>query len=59
MFRDMGIPVLGLANAQKIEVVATGLSCERGVPLAIDAPVVPLLYAKGHPHPGTDRQLGI
>ena len=45
--RDMGVPGIGPADGRRIEVLATGLPLERGVPLAIDATMVSPLHGDG------------
>ena len=45
--RDMGIPGMFFSDGRRIEVMATGLPLEGGVPLAIDATMVSSLHGDG------------
>ena len=44
---------------RNVEVVATGLPIEQGIPLAIDATMVSPLRADGTPHPHADTRIGV
>ena len=46
-------------DGRKIEVIATGLPVEQGIPLAIDATMVSPLGADGTPHPHADTRIGV
>ena len=59
MLRDGGINGVGAGDKRSIEVVATGLSYERGVPIAADCTLVSPLSAKGIPHSGASHRPGI
>ena len=50
--RDAGLPGVDPGDGRRIEVVASGLALERGVPLAVDAKLVSPLRTDGTPHPG-------
>ncbi len=55
---DAGVPV-DPEDGRNIEIVATGLSMHRGIPLAIDATMVSPLKADGSPHPHADERPGV
>ena len=56
--RDAGVDV-DPGDGRRIEIVASGLPVERGVPVAIDVTLVSPLRADGRPHPGTDSRPGV
>ena len=47
--RDTTLPNIDPADNRRIEIVATGLPANKGIPLAIDATLVPPLHADGTP----------
>ena len=49
----------GWGARERIEVVASGLSVARGVPLAIDAKLVSPIRTSGVPHPWAARRRGV
>ena len=46
-------------DGRRIEVVATGLSYARGVPLAVDSTLISPLSTAGQPHRGAARAPGV
>ena len=56
--RDAGIPV-GPRDGRNIEIVATGLPVEHGIPMAVDATMVSPLRTDGRPHPRASEQAGV
>ena len=57
--REAGLPSVGANDHRHLEVVASGLAYQRGVPLAVDATVVSPLKATGEPRPGADKRAGL
>lgn len=51
---DAGLGNIEPGDGRRIEIVATGLPLERGVPLAVDVSVVSPLHADGTPWAGAD-----
>ena len=47
MLRDMGIPGVQPADGRQLEIVATGLPLEQGVPMAVDVTMVSALHGDG------------
>ena len=58
LLHEAGVPV-DPSDGRKIEVVATGLPVEQGIPLAIDATLVSPLGVDGVPRPGAADDIGV
>ena len=56
--RDAGVPV-SPSDHRIIEIVATGVPIEHGIPVAVDATMVSPLHADGTPHPRACAQPGV
>ena len=56
--RDAGVQVPG-HDDREIEIVATGLSLEHGVPVAVDATMVSPLHADGTAYAGAASRIGV
>ena len=58
MLRDMGLEGINVTDGRRLEVVATGLPLERGLPLAIDCTMVSALHGDGSPWAHADTAPG-
>ena len=58
LLRDTGVNV-DPADRRAIEIVATGLPLEHGIPVAVDATLVSPLHADGIPYPGAATTVGV
>lgn len=56
--RDMGLPGFASSDGRKLEIVATGLQLERGIPLAVDATLVSPLHCNEEPWPLCETRPG-
>ena len=56
--RDAGVPV-PIDDRRQIEIIATGLPMEHGVPIAVDATMVSPLHSDGTPWPGAANRPGV
>ena len=59
LLRDTGLPHIDPADGRKIEIVATGLPIEHGIPIAIDCTMVSPLHTDGSPWPHAATVPGI
>ena len=57
--RDTGLPHIDPADGRKIEIVATGLPIEHGIPVAVDCTMVSPLHTDGSPWPHAATVPGI
>ena len=58
LLRDAGVDV-DPADRRAIEVVATGLPREHGIPIAVDATMVSPLHSDGSPYAGAAERRGV
>ena len=56
--RTAGIPGIGPTDGRCVEIVASGLPIDQGVPLAVDATLVSPLRGDGRPQPGAASRPG-
>ena len=59
LLRDTSLPGIAAHDGRKVEILATGLPLERGVPLAVDATLVSALHADGRPWPRAAERDGV
>ena len=59
MVRDMGVPGVLPTDRRQLEIVATGLPLEQGLPMAVDATMVSPLHGDGSAWVDADRVPGI
>ena len=57
--RDMRVPGIRSSDGRRIEILATGLPVEQGIPLACDCILVSPLHADGSPWPRADVVDGV